>query len=307
MNLGGTLLLIDPSDAMSSLGSRLRMQGFNVVEHRDPEEGVRFALLARPTLVVADLWMPKVSGVQLCRLLGAERTTCEVPVILRGPDGHRNRYWAERAGASAYVLPGRMGDLMRSIRSVLTSGQTPVQLWEDTSDAVGDVRDRIAQYLDQALFDAVVAGEVRALGNVGEFPRLFDLLSQFISRITSYRWMAISTVHPQRLAVHCSPALVGQVGSEVRAAFGLPGEEPSLVIADDDAYGDAAGPASIVRTIELGDRLIGRIALAVREPEHPGDPLLVDVIARELAGPIRIASLIEQTQSREERRERLLS
>jgi len=147
MNLGGTLLLIDPSDAMSSLGSRLRMQGFNVVEHRDPEEGVRFALLARPTLVVADLWMPKVSGVQLCRLLGAERTTSDVPVILRGPDGHRNRYWAERAGASAYVLPGRMGDLMRSIRSVLTSGQTPVQLWEDTSDAVGDVRDRIAQYL----------------------------------------------------------------------------------------------------------------------------------------------------------------
>ena len=307
MNLGGTLLLIDPSDAMSSLGSRLRMQGFNVVEHRDPEEGVRFALLARPTLVVADLWMPKVSGVQLCRLLGAERTTCEVPVILRGPDGHRNRYWAERAGASAYVLPGRMGDLMRSIRSVLTSGQTPVQLWEDTSDAVGDVRDRIAQYLDQALFDAVVAGEVRALGNVGEFPRLFDLLSQFISRITSYRWMAITTVHPQRLAVHCSPALVEQVGSEVRAAFALPGEEPSLVIADDDAYGDVAGPAPIVRTIELGDRLIGRIALAVREPEHPGDALLVDVIARELAGPIRIASLIEQTQSREERREKLLS
>ena len=307
MNLGGTLLLIDPSDAMSSLGSRLRMQGFNVVEHRDPEEGVRFALLARPTLVVADLWMPKVSGVQLCRLLGAERTTCEVPVILRGPDGHRNRYWAERAGASAYVLPGRMGDLMRSIRSVLTSGQTPVQLWEDTSDAVGDVRDRIAQYLDQALFDAVVAGEVRALGNVGEFPRLFDLLSQFISRITSYRWMAITTVHPQRLAVHCSPALVEQVGNEVRSAFGLPGEEPSLVIADDDAYGDVAGPAPIVRTIELGDRLIGRIALAVREPEHPGDALLVDVIARELAGPIRIASLIEQTQSREERREKLLS
>ena len=119
--------------------------------------------------------------------------------------------------------------------------------------------------------------------------------------------MAITTVHPQRLAVHCSPALVEQVGSEVRAAFALPGEEPSLVIADDDAYGDVAGPAPIVRTIELGDRLIGRIALAVREPEHPGDALLVDVIARELAGPIRIASLIEQTQSREERRERLLS
>jgi two-component system, cell cycle response regulator len=307
MNLGGTLLLIDPSDAMGSLGTRLRMQGFNVVEHRDPEEGVRFALLARPTLVVADLWMPKVSGVQLCRLLGAERTTCEVPVILRGPDGHRNRYWAERAGASAYVLPGRMGDLMRSIRSVLTAGHTPVQLWEDTSDAVGDVRDRIAQYLDQALFDAVVAGEVRALGNVGEFQRLFDLLSQFISRITSYRWMAISTVQPRRLAVHCSPTMAGSVAHEVRAAFGLLEEEPSLLIADDDAYADATGPTPIVRTIELGDRLIGRIALAVREPEHPGDALLVEVIARELAGPIRIASLIEQTQSREERREKLLS
>ena len=61
--------------------------------------------------MVADLWMPGISGVQLCRLLRAEPATENVPVVLRGPDGQRNRFWAERAGAAAYVVKGHMGDL----------------------------------------------------------------------------------------------------------------------------------------------------------------------------------------------------
>lgn len=54
----------------------------------------------------------------------------------------------------------------------------------------------IADYLDQALFDSVVAGEIRRLGTATGFDRLFDLLSQLVSQITSYRWLAVSTESP---------------------------------------------------------------------------------------------------------------
>ncbi|MBL8740796.1 MAG: diguanylate cyclase [Myxococcales bacterium] len=296
MNNGHTVLLVDLArESNAVLAGRLRMQGYTVVEVHDAEEGVRIALSQPPTVVVADLWMPKISGVQLCRLLGAELATRHVPVILRGPDGQRNRFWAERAGAAAYVLLGRMGDLVRALERAIGSSRGPAPLGEEAS-AIGDVRDRIAEYLDSALFDSVVAGEIRALGNCCEFDRLFDLLSQFVSQLTSYRWLAVATESPKRFAIHANPRHAAAAEEEARVAFGFGAEVRVLAIEDGDAYADETGPTPIVRPIGLGGQLIGHLALAVRDPEHPRDASLVEVIARELAGPIRIATLVEESQ-----------
>ncbi len=97
------------------------MQGYAVTVAPGPAEGAHLALSSPPTAVVADLWMPGISGVQLCRLLRAEPATENVPVVLRGPDGQRNRFWAERAGAAAYVVKGHMGDLVRTLSRAVTS------------------------------------------------------------------------------------------------------------------------------------------------------------------------------------------
>jgi two-component system cell cycle response regulator len=51
-----------------------------------------------------------------------------------------------------------------------------------------------------------------------------------------------------------------------------------------------------VRPISLGDITIGQLALAPREPEAQHDADFATVIARELAGPIRIATLIEESE-----------
>src|SRR5688572_33279005 len=78
--------------------------------------GAELALSAPPAAVIADFWMPGISGIQLCRLLRTEPATADVPVILRGDDDDpRNRFWAERAGAVGYVRKGRVGDLVRML------------------------------------------------------------------------------------------------------------------------------------------------------------------------------------------------
>jgi two-component system, cell cycle response regulator len=294
----GTILLIDPSlsEGGSVLAGRLRAQGFSVVEQTDAEEGIRFALLAPPTVVVANLWMPKISGVQLCRLLGAEPVTRGTPVILRGPDGQRNRFWASKSGASDYVLLGRMGDLVRAIKSAVALRADSVALWEDTADPCGNVRDRIADYLDQALFDSVIAGEIRCLGTSTGFDRLFDLLSQLVSQITSYRWLAVATEAPARIAVHSPPGAADRVRRAACEALEASESSDCLVIEDHDALSEESGPPPIVRDIVLGSDRLGRVALAVRAPEHPRDAELVEVLARELAGPIRITALVEESR-----------
>src|SRR3954463_14344141 len=151
-----SVIVIEPAEVnRERLAERLRMQGFQVITAPGPPEGAHLALSSPPTAVVADLWMPGISGVQLCRLLRAEPATENVPVVLRGPDGQRNRFWAERAGAAAYVVKGHMGDLVRTLSRAIAAAPGGDSFFTDLGQADIDIRDRIASYLDNALFESV--------------------------------------------------------------------------------------------------------------------------------------------------------
>src|SRR5262245_52398359 len=106
------IILIDPSDERKRLAEQLRSEGYAVTSTSDTAEGAHLALSDPPVAVIADLWMPGISGVQLCRLLRSEPATNEVAIVLRGPQhGQRDRFWAERAGATVYVGHGRFDEL----------------------------------------------------------------------------------------------------------------------------------------------------------------------------------------------------
>jgi two-component system cell cycle response regulator len=292
------ILLIDPNDAArKTLAERLHLQSFIVVECRDGAEGAIRALEDPPSVVVADLSMPSISGVQLCRLLGSESSTNQVPVILRGFEGRRNHFWAEQAGAFAYVVKGRMGELVRALRRAIERQVTLEEGFFVVSSTEGlDVRERIAAHLDAALFDSVIAAEVRRLGSSESFDRLLDLLSQFVSQVTTYRWMAVLRHSPGRMGVHANSSRGPESISEAREAFGVQDIASLMTVEDDDAVADASGPAAITAPIMFGDGEIGALALAPRAPIHQNDPLLVRTIARELGGALRMATLVEESR-----------
>src|SRR5689334_21469919 len=117
------IILIDshagPRDVPTT---RLRAQGYDVEPVEDSATGAEMALAAPPDAVIADLWMPSISGVQICRLLRSEPATADVPVILRGEaDDPKSRFWSKHAGASAYIVKGRMGDLVRGLETTIAS------------------------------------------------------------------------------------------------------------------------------------------------------------------------------------------
>jgi two-component system cell cycle response regulator len=297
MAAGKQVILIDPSAERDVLAERLRVQGYMVTVTPDPAAGASLALADPPAAVVADLWTTGISGVQLCRLLRAEPATSHVPTILRGPDqDQHSRFWAERAGAAAYVGQGRMGELVRALADAIAKRPPEEDVFFQLSGGEPDIRDRIAAYLDNALFESVIAAEVRALSVCETFARLFDLLSQFMCRVTSYRWLAVHTDRRPRLAVHCHPSVREVAVAEARAALIVTDDVPITVVEDRDAYDDAKGAPPIVAPITLGQDKLGRLALGVRQQPHPKDAELVAVIARELGGPIRIASLVEESQ-----------
>jgi two-component system cell cycle response regulator len=240
--------------------------------------------------------MPSISGVQLCRLLGSEVGTSKVPVILRGAEGRRNRFWAEQAGAFAYVPKGHMGELVRALRKAIELHPADNDFFVVASTQGLDVRERIATHLDAALFDSVIAAEVRRLGTSESFDRLADLLSQFVSQVTSYRWIAVMRKDPLRLGVHTASATRNEALAEAHAAIGVPGDTPLVVIEDDDAIAEPEGPPAILEPITFGEHVIGHFALAPRAPEHKTDRLLAATIARELGGALRMATLVEESR-----------
>ncbi len=278
------------------LAERLRLQGFTVVECADGAEGAVLSLEDPPAAVVADLTMPSISGVQLCRLLGSEIGTSTVPVILRGAEGRRNHFWAEQAGAFAYVPKGRMGELVRALRRAIDERSNDGDFFVVSSTQGLDVRERIATHLDAALFDSVIASEVRRLGTSESFDRLADLLSQFVSQVTTYRWIAVVRHEPRRLAVHTNAECREKTLAEARAALGLDDSTPLMAIEDDDATNDPEGPPAVLQPVYFGENAIGTFALAPRAPEHKTDRILVTTIARELGGALRMATLVEESR-----------
>jgi two-component system cell cycle response regulator len=241
--------------------------------------------------------MPSISGVQLCRLLRTEPATAEVPLILRGrTDDPRSKFWAERAGASAYVPNGRMAELLRVLQKLAHSAPSEGGFFMHLSGGSFDIRDRIARNLDDALFESVIAAEVRALASQGSFERLFDAFAQFLSQVLDYRWFAIRTVKPVQFAMHHHPHTAADCERDARTALRVASDLPVLRIADEDARDEARGEPPIVHLILFGGMVIGQIALAPSANAEADTAALVALVARELGGPLRIAALMEESQ-----------
>jgi len=96
----------------------LTAQSFDVRTANDPEEGLRLFREWLPDLVVTDLMMPGISGVEVCRAI---RSTSSTPVlVLSVRDHERSKVEALDAGADDYVTkPFSIQELLARVRAHL--------------------------------------------------------------------------------------------------------------------------------------------------------------------------------------------
>jgi two-component system cell cycle response regulator len=73
-------------------------------------------------------------------------------------------------------------------------------------------------------------------------------------------------------------------------------DAPVILVEDSDAHDEPDGPAALVLPVQFAGTDIGRLAFGRRqEPDAQGEEV-VRIIARELGGPIRMATLVEEAQ-----------
>src|SRR5947209_6574598 len=80
---GGTVLAVDDTpDRLRLLEVVLGQTGFRVLSARDGREGFEVARAESPDLVISDVAMPVMDGIELCRRLRADPALASTPLLL---------------------------------------------------------------------------------------------------------------------------------------------------------------------------------------------------------------------------------
>jgi two-component system cell cycle response regulator DivK len=119
---GKTILYVEDNEPNRMIvRDLLKRTTYNLIEAYDGEAGVTMALERLPDLILMDIQLPKISGVEAIRRLRAEPATAATPIVaitsfaLSGDDKK-----AKEAGATAYLAkPYSPFDLLNLIRKML--------------------------------------------------------------------------------------------------------------------------------------------------------------------------------------------
>jgi len=115
-----TILLVedDPS-ILRGLQMNLGLEGFRVITARDGEEGLRFARQHRPDLIVLDMMLPKLSGIQVIQALRADDPDTPI-LVLSAKDQESDKVLGLSMGADDYLSkPFGVAELLARIRAAL--------------------------------------------------------------------------------------------------------------------------------------------------------------------------------------------
>lgn len=116
------LLVEDDKSLREIYGVRLLAEGYDIVSAGDGEQALAMAIKEKPTLIISDVMMPKISGFDMLDILRSTTETRDIKVIMMtalSSDDQRSR--GEQLGADRYLVKSQVGieDVVRTVHEVL--------------------------------------------------------------------------------------------------------------------------------------------------------------------------------------------
>jgi DNA-binding response OmpR family regulator len=133
------ILIVDDEPAIVDvLAYNLKREHHQVIVARDGEEALHLARREQPDLIILDLMLPRLDGLEVCRTLRRER---DVPIImLTARDEEVDRVVGLELGADDYVVkPFSVRELMVRVRNVLRRAAPQSEGEGDAAIHVGDL------------------------------------------------------------------------------------------------------------------------------------------------------------------------
>lgn len=121
MSTGKILVIEDEKDIVRMLEYNLRKEGFRTVSARDGEAGLETAKREMPDLVLLDLMLPGIDGLEVCKALKSARKTSAIPIIiLTAKSQESDKIIGLELGADDYVTkPFSPRELIARVKAVL--------------------------------------------------------------------------------------------------------------------------------------------------------------------------------------------
>jgi two-component system alkaline phosphatase synthesis response regulator PhoP len=131
------LIVEDEPNMVAGLRDNFEFEGFQVSTAMDGVEGLEHALKNSPDLVILDVMMPRMSGLDVCKQLKAKRPS--IPIIMLTARGQEvDKVVGLELGADDYVTkPFSIRELLARVKAVLRRTQTLPQ--EKDRYSFGDV------------------------------------------------------------------------------------------------------------------------------------------------------------------------
>ena len=228
----GTVLVVDDNpDLRFYVSAILRDSGFAVLVARNGEEGFAVAKKRRPNLIVTDLMMPLISGLDLIRMIREDEELQGTPVILLTAKADEDtRIEGVERGADAYLSkPFNDRELLAEVRNLLALKQNERRVQELNSYLTESV---LRRFLPPSMVKAAAAGDLAL--DLRPEPRLITIL---FSDIVGFTQMS-NTLRSRRVAELLNEYLAAMtkaifdsggtvdkfVGDAVMALFGAPEE-----------------------------------------------------------------------------------
>ena len=120
------LIVEDNPDSRNYLAALLRVKGFEVDTAEDGLEGMRHALAGHPDVIISDISMPRVDGIQMLRALRKSPECGSTPIVAVSAYGSGKLEDAAKAGAD-YTLrkPLNCDLLLKAITRLLGKSSPP--------------------------------------------------------------------------------------------------------------------------------------------------------------------------------------
>jgi len=121
------LIVEDEPDIRDLLVFHLEREGYQVTQCRSGAEALRVARATPPDLVLLDLMLPEMDGLEVCRRLRQEPATQALPIVMLTARGDEvDRVLGLELGADDYVVkPFSPRELVARIRAVLRRARPP--------------------------------------------------------------------------------------------------------------------------------------------------------------------------------------
>ena len=123
------LIIEDENDVADLLTLTLRKAGFRISTSPDGASGLQSARDDKPDFVILDLMLPRMSGLEVCRILKSDTTTSHIPILMLTAKAEEiDRIVGLEFGADDYVTkPFSPREVVLRIRAILRRGETATE------------------------------------------------------------------------------------------------------------------------------------------------------------------------------------